>query len=184
MILYSIICVYIDAISRFLPSQSFNLIGMKSFFSALRNPSLFLPHETYNHVTEINLLNLKKSGIKGLIFDKDNTLTEPYRNEVPQRINSFLRVAMKVIFMNCRDHPTELGVRWKCCNPFKLCWISWWSWECRGIEVGRKIRRHSYYSTSSKKARLYSRGMITQRTSNFCRYLITFLIEFLRRTSV
>lgn len=84
------------AISRFSPSQSFNIIGIKSVISAINKPKLFVPHETYNHVTQIDLRKLTNLGIKGLIFDKDNTLTEPYKDLLDSQIVEFLHKANKV----------------------------------------------------------------------------------------
>jgi hypothetical protein len=84
------------AMSRFSLSQSFNLIGIKSFLTSLSQPELFIPNGIYDHVTKIPLLELKKLGIKGLIFDKDNTLTEPYKVSLNSDIEKFLRRANKV----------------------------------------------------------------------------------------
>jgi phosphatidylglycerophosphatase GEP4 len=84
------------AISRYSLSQSLNFVGLKSFFSSLSQPQLFIPNENYDRVTMIPLLKLKKRGIQGLIFDKDNTLTAPYTNDLPSDIENFLRRANKV----------------------------------------------------------------------------------------
>ena len=97
-----LICVlFVDVtLSRISPlsaSQSFNFIGLKYFFrSLLLEPQLFLPNESLTDVTQINLNHLKKLGIQGLIFDKDNTLTEPYRDTVQPHIYQFLKEANKV----------------------------------------------------------------------------------------
>jgi phosphatidylglycerophosphatase GEP4 len=83
-------------VSPFFLSQSFNLIGFKSFFSSLQKPELFLPDATVVDVTMIDLKKLKKLGIQGLIFDKDNTLTKPYQHTLQPKVQQFLQNANKV----------------------------------------------------------------------------------------
>jgi phosphatidylglycerophosphatase GEP4 len=99
--LYFLIFLFLIDLSRAVISssalsQSFNMIGMKYFFTSLLKPELFIPDETLEDVTKINLDKLKKFGIRGLIFDKDNTLTEPYRETVQSKVQQFLKEANKV----------------------------------------------------------------------------------------
>jgi hypothetical protein len=99
----------INGISRFSLSQSINYIGIKSFlssFSSSLSPSLsshslnfqeyFQPNQIKKTVTEINLKELEEKGIKGIILDKDNTLTHPYHTEITTEIQEFLKEAKKV----------------------------------------------------------------------------------------
>ena len=47
----------------------------------LRNRSYFVPHVQTRSVVDINWKKLNDVGIKYLIFDKDNTLTAPYKRD-------------------------------------------------------------------------------------------------------
>ena len=58
--------------------QYINFEGLKFSLRGILNPSLYKPHYSINTIAEINFKNLKKNGIKFIIFDKDNTLTKPY----------------------------------------------------------------------------------------------------------
>eukprot|EP00890_Picochlorum_soloecismus_P003997 jgi/Picsp_1/4599/NSC_01969-R1_protein len=63
--------------------QSFNGAGIASFFHILgREPSLAVPHVETPDLRNIKWDELKKAGFKGCVFDKDNTLTEPYAMKV------------------------------------------------------------------------------------------------------
>ncbi len=58
--------------------QSFNLEGIKFFFDILKNPRLAIPHYHVPDIRRISAGRLKEVGIKGVIFDKETTLTLPY----------------------------------------------------------------------------------------------------------
>lgn len=63
--------------------QSFNAAGIASFFYILgREPSLAVPHVETPDLRNIKWDELKRAGFEGCVFDKDNTLTEPYAMEV------------------------------------------------------------------------------------------------------
>lgn len=47
-----------------------------------RQKSLLIPHLTVMNINEIDFDWLKANGIKGVVFDKDNCLTEPYSDEL------------------------------------------------------------------------------------------------------
>lgn len=53
------------------------------------NKSLALPHFLVSDISKINPEMLKKLGFKGLVFDKDNTLTAPYKNSIYPTITQF-----------------------------------------------------------------------------------------------
>ena len=68
--------------SQFAIGQYLNTQGLKSFFNALLfNRSHFTPHLRSKSVASINYKALHSSGIKYIVFDKDNTLTAPYKRE-------------------------------------------------------------------------------------------------------
>ncbi|XP_031475315.1 phosphatidylglycerophosphate phosphatase 1, chloroplastic/mitochondrial isoform X1 [Nymphaea colorata] len=61
--------------------QSFNSAGIASSVSVfLRDHHLALPHLSVRDVRSIDWRDLKRRGFKGVVFDKDNTLTAPYSN--------------------------------------------------------------------------------------------------------
>jgi len=63
--------------------QSVNLEGILYYpFVRLVRKTLAVPHFSVKDIREINPVKLKEYGFKGLIFDKDNTLTAPYVNEL------------------------------------------------------------------------------------------------------
>lgn len=63
--------------------QSFNGAGIASFFYILRRePSLAVPHVDTPDLRNVKWEELRRAGFKGCIFDKDNTLTEPYAMKV------------------------------------------------------------------------------------------------------
>lgn len=96
---------FILSISKFTFKQSFNFQGIKYFFLLFQNQNLFIPTITIsknknknndddnNIFKKINLNELKEIGIKGLIFDKDNTLTLPYKNDIKKEIKEFIQKA-------------------------------------------------------------------------------------------
>jgi hypothetical protein len=55
-----------------------NVSAIKKLPELIFNPKLIKPKEEYNNVSEIPFDSLKRQGFRGLIFDKDNTLTLPY----------------------------------------------------------------------------------------------------------
>ena len=62
--------------------QSINFDGIYYLAKLLRRPRFLLPHIYTENISKVNFRNLKESGIKGVIFDKDNTLTAPYIDEI------------------------------------------------------------------------------------------------------
>ncbi len=76
-------------------AQFFNLQALKEFPKALLNKKLRTPKERISSINDLAISALKKKGIKALIFDKDNTLTLPYTNEIHPSIRAHLRVLQK-----------------------------------------------------------------------------------------
>lgn len=63
--------------------QSFNVAGIAFFAKmVLTDRSMAIPHLQIDDLRQVQWAALKKAGFEGCIFDKDNTLTEPYRLEL------------------------------------------------------------------------------------------------------
>ena len=60
--------------TRFFLKQSINVPALKQLSSIIWNPSLAVPTIELNSISELNLDQLKRNGVKCIIFDKDNTL--------------------------------------------------------------------------------------------------------------
>ena len=48
----------------------------------MRQPSLAIPHIAVPHIGSLDFAALRAAGLKGIVFDKDNTLTAPYVDTV------------------------------------------------------------------------------------------------------
>ncbi|KAK9814549.1 hypothetical protein WJX72_007730 [[Myrmecia] bisecta] len=67
--------------------QNFNSAGIILFFQVLLgNQSLAVPHVDVPDITWVDWQALKSAGFQGCVFDKDNTLTEPYATAVHPRL--------------------------------------------------------------------------------------------------
>ncbi|KAJ2907863.1 hypothetical protein GGI21_003460 [Coemansia aciculifera] len=62
--------------------QWFNAAGIQSAFTLLRRPQLLMPHMAVSDIRSIPYDTLRASGVKYMVFDKDNCLTAPYVNEI------------------------------------------------------------------------------------------------------
>lgn len=49
-------------------------------------PSLAVPHVDLRDIRDIDFARLRSAGCEGVVFDKDNTLTAPYKDEVDARL--------------------------------------------------------------------------------------------------
>ncbi len=68
-------------------TQSFNLDATLYFpWVNFFKKSFLVPHFSVKDINSIDPIKLKKAGIKGLIFDKDNTLTAPYKYEIHPKV--------------------------------------------------------------------------------------------------
>lgn len=73
---------------------------------------LLLPKRSYNTIFDIPLLELYASGIRGIIFDLDNTLTEWNNPELSRKTTSWLESAAKIGFKMCFvSNNSDLRVR-------------------------------------------------------------------------
>ena len=66
----------------------------------------------YKHVTDIDLQELKNQGIKGLVFDLDNTIMAPKTGKFTEDIENWLKIVQKdfkiaVVSNNRKDNYIE-----------------------------------------------------------------------------
>ncbi|KAK5583401.1 hypothetical protein RB653_004994 [Dictyostelium firmibasis] len=76
--------------------QSFNIEAIKCLKHVFFNRSLIIPHLEVRDIRHINFQSLRDSGFKGVLFDKDNTLTEPYKNEIYQEYKESLDKCLEI----------------------------------------------------------------------------------------
>jgi phosphatidylglycerophosphatase GEP4 len=73
-------------------AQSFNPDAIMYIPVVMLRPGLLRPHFSVKDISKIDPEKLKELGFKGLVFDKDNTLTAPYENEIyPSIKDAFAR---------------------------------------------------------------------------------------------
>eukprot|EP00347_Sterkiella_histriomuscorum_P016479 403353021 len=67
--------------------QYFNFAGVQVFLKALLfNREYFIPHLAVKNINNINFKLLHQNGIKYVVFDKDNTLTNAYEKDINPQI--------------------------------------------------------------------------------------------------
>ncbi|KAL3673514.1 hypothetical protein V7S43_001222 [Phytophthora oleae] len=77
--------------------KGLNLGGMVEFCRVLtRQPQLLLPQLSVKDVTEVPFQTLRDRGFRGIIFDKDNTLTVPHKLEITPHLESSLAECRRV----------------------------------------------------------------------------------------
>ena len=76
--------------------QSLNTKALLTLASVVRRPTLMTPHLAVDTISQVNYDILKeKCGIQAVIFDKDNTLTAPYINDVHMNAKTGLESAIR-----------------------------------------------------------------------------------------
>ena len=72
--------------------QSFNWPAIATTVRVVfRQPSLALPHLKVRDIRDVDFNGLRAAGCTGVVFDKDNTLTLPYADDVDPRLAAALR---------------------------------------------------------------------------------------------
>ncbi|KXZ50576.1 hypothetical protein GPECTOR_16g751 [Gonium pectorale] len=75
--------------------QNFNSAGVGLFLSLFGGrQSLALPHIAVPDIRHVDWEGLRAAGFRGLVFDKDNTLSEPFALHVEPRLQSSLSRCM------------------------------------------------------------------------------------------
>ena len=62
--------------------QSWNGPAVAALGRVLRQPALGIPHVCVPDIGHLDFAALRRAGVKGVVFDKDNTLTAPYVDAV------------------------------------------------------------------------------------------------------
>jgi phosphatidylglycerophosphatase GEP4 len=62
--------------------QILNWVAIGSIWRVVANPALAIPHLRVADLREVRFDLLKRSGISAVVFDKDNTLTAPFADEI------------------------------------------------------------------------------------------------------
>lgn len=77
--------------------QSINTKALLTLASVIRRPFLAAPHLHVPTISDVNYQSMKDHcGIKAIMFDKDNTLTAPYANEIHEKAALGLKNAIDV----------------------------------------------------------------------------------------
>lgn len=61
-------------ISKFSVGQAINVPAIRNLFRLLRSPNDMVPNLVVDHISHIDPISLMDTGIKYVVFDKDNTL--------------------------------------------------------------------------------------------------------------
>jgi phosphatidylglycerophosphatase GEP4 len=81
-------------LNRFSLRQSFNFPAIRNLLTLFKQPSLILPHISLNNLSELDVERLKAKGIKYIVFDKDNTLTRAFEDELhPDILKTFNKIS-------------------------------------------------------------------------------------------
>lgn len=91
--------------------QGFNWVGISSAVLVMtRDRHLALPHISVKDIRWIDWVELKKKGFRGVVFDKDNTLTVPYSLSLWPPIESSLDICKSVFGDNVAVFSNSAGL--------------------------------------------------------------------------
>ena len=77
--------------------QSWNWPAVRTTMRVLlRQPSLAVPHIEVQTIAQLDYRRMRAAGCEAIIFDKDNTLTEPYADEIEPSLAAALRECREV----------------------------------------------------------------------------------------
>jgi phosphatidylglycerophosphatase GEP4 len=77
--------------------QAVNTKAIFTLASVVRRPYLLVPHVSAPTISQVNYDAMKEcGGVQGVIFDKDNTLSEPYALRIHPEANLGLQNAIRV----------------------------------------------------------------------------------------
>jgi phosphatidylglycerophosphatase GEP4 len=101
--------------------QSFNVQAVLFYpYVRLCNKSLAIPHVSVPTVASVNPEKLRALGFKGVVFDKDNTLTHPYENRIAPSLSAAVarfkelfddRIVILSNFAGTRDDPGHVNAQ-------------------------------------------------------------------------
>ena len=78
---------------KFSLKQSLNVSGVKKAFKALFDPSLVIPQLHIDHINQLNFVTLKEQGITCVVFDKDQTLSVTYVDQLHPSVVDHVNLA-------------------------------------------------------------------------------------------
>ena len=81
---------------KFSLKQSLNVSGVKKAFKALFDPSLVIPQIHIDHINQLNFVTLKEQGITCVVFDKDQTLSVTYVDQLHPTVVDHVNLARQV----------------------------------------------------------------------------------------
>ncbi|XP_010272666.1 PREDICTED: uncharacterized protein LOC104608394 isoform X2 [Nelumbo nucifera] len=91
--------------------QRFNLEGIVSSSAVVaRDQHLAIPHLTVPDISWIDWAELQRRGFKGVVFDKDNTLTAPYSSAIWPPLVPSLRLCKSVFGDNVAIFSNSAGL--------------------------------------------------------------------------
>lgn len=76
--------------------QSVNVVAIRALWRVLCSPSLCVPQLRVATVSDVNYDALRATGVRAIVFDKDNTLTAPYAEKVHELCVKGLRQSIDV----------------------------------------------------------------------------------------
>ncbi|MEW5301463.1 MAG: hypothetical protein WDW36_004322 [Sanguina aurantia] len=77
--------------------QNFNSAGVSLFIQILGGDHrIALPHLTVPDIRSLNWVALREAGFKGVVFDKDNTLSRPYDPNIDPKLRSSVEECKRV----------------------------------------------------------------------------------------
>jgi len=96
--------------------QTINTKAIWTLASVMKRPSLMVPQVSVGSVSEIDYAPLRRKGIRAVLFDKDNTLTAPYDDNIHERAEEGIKRAIDVfgianvaIFSNSAGTRDDVG---------------------------------------------------------------------------
>lgn len=91
--------------------QGFNFVGISSAISVITKDShLALPHISVKDIRWVDWVELEKRGFRGVVFDKDNTLTVPYSLSLWPPLESSLESCKSVFGDNVAVFSNSAGL--------------------------------------------------------------------------
>ncbi|KAJ7540767.1 hypothetical protein O6H91_10G029700 [Diphasiastrum complanatum] len=92
--------------------QSINISGILSSIQVIvKDPEFLLPHVSVPDISWVNWSVLRHCGFKGVVFDKDNTLTAPYQSSVWPPLSQSLQECMQVFEGNVAILSNSAGLQ-------------------------------------------------------------------------
>jgi phosphatidylglycerophosphatase GEP4 len=88
--LNNIVITSMSSFSRFSLNQSMNIPAIRQSLLLFNKPSLAIPHIELDNLNDLDIKYLKSKGIKYLIFDKDQTLSNTYSDHFHPNVISII----------------------------------------------------------------------------------------------